>query len=221
LAGIDVPNYERVQGKYIAYCEGDDYWTDPLKLQKQVDFMEAHPDYSVCFTRCKRWTYGTDAYTHDKCDGFLIGHPNGRDISTQDLFDGWVTVPLTMLFRTSMFDIHWREQYQYYRDTHEIYHLLKNGKGYLLPFVSGVRVCHVGGVTSMQDDEVMLNWALNSSKELYLLNKDCATRNYFLNVLQWVMMRVPAFRIRRWHYALIAFRVKPSLTQFIKDIKRK
>jgi glycosyltransferase involved in cell wall biosynthesis len=43
----------RARGRYIALCEGDDYWTDPGKLQRQVDFLESHPDYSLCFHRVK------------------------------------------------------------------------------------------------------------------------------------------------------------------------
>jgi len=49
-----MPNFiksiEECSGKYIALCDGDDYWIDEYKLQKQYDFMETHQDFSACFT---------------------------------------------------------------------------------------------------------------------------------------------------------------------------
>jgi len=58
--------------KYSALCEGDDYWIDPLKLQKQVDFMETHPDYGMVYTAHRRYIQEAGRFVegHNMCQNF-------------------------------------------------------------------------------------------------------------------------------------------------------
>lgn len=51
-------------GEYIAICEGDDYWTDANKLQKQKDFLESHKDYSMCFSAIMLYYEEKDYFVH-------------------------------------------------------------------------------------------------------------------------------------------------------------
>lgn len=85
-----------MRGKYIAFCEGVDYWIDPNKLQMQVDFLEANPDYGMCYTK-------TSVYKQNrqKITGVFGRAFNGFE----ELIQGNVIPTLTVMLRS---DFEWK-----------------------------------------------------------------------------------------------------------------
>ena len=70
-----------VRGKYVATCEGDDYWCDNSKLQKQVDFMESNPDYVLC-------AHNTKFHNQENGKKSAIYSTKDRDIKIEDAVTG-------------------------------------------------------------------------------------------------------------------------------------
>ena len=87
--------------KYIAMCEGDDYWTDPLKLQKQVDFLEKHPECSLCY-HAFRYHYENpdDGVDHFKR---VLPEYSAADILSSVQFQTATTVVRKEIFETEQY----------------------------------------------------------------------------------------------------------------------
>ena len=89
------------KGKYIAFCEGDDYWIDSKKLQKQVDFLEKNPDYEMCYTNYKVFNQQTQKTTgnclHKDCQIFV-----GPSALPQWLARTAYVAPMTWLVNSSL-----------------------------------------------------------------------------------------------------------------------
>src|SRR5690554_909913 len=86
---------EQAIGEYISICEGDDYWTDPLKLQKQVDFLEANPDYVICCHNAKIINENGE-HIQDKKLPYLT---EDRDYTSFELQQGAFLLTMSLLFR--------------------------------------------------------------------------------------------------------------------------
>jgi len=85
-------NFPRAKGKYIALCEGDDYWIDPLKLQKQVDFLEDNRDCTLLFSNCKV------IKVDDMPRGLKVVKDN-RYYSGEEILRTWTIPTASVLFR--------------------------------------------------------------------------------------------------------------------------
>ena len=216
---IDLYNYNRARGKYIAYCEGDDYWTDSLKLQKQVDFMESNPEYSVCWHRSKQYIIESGEFIED--NGSKILHDkDGVDVNLDTYFSQWYTQPLTMVFRRDLYDNSWRKQYELYRDEHELYHLLKKGKGYLFSFFGGIYVRHSGGIYTSLSKSSQGETSLKVARELYEINRDKYTRKFYASNLQWQIYENKDVFAKKWQYSWALFFIEKKLKRLLRNLIR-
>ena len=82
------------RGRYIALCEGDDYWTDPLKLQKQVDFLETHPECNICFHQVLRQYENSD-----KLPDVFPKFTENKILNKDYLYLGCLITSCSVLFR--------------------------------------------------------------------------------------------------------------------------
>ncbi len=86
-------NLDSSKGKYIALCEGDDYWTDPYKFQKQVDFLEANPNCSMCFTNRIEVNSEGKKLFEKKYENKIY--------QTKEIIEGFIPPTQTIMFRNS------------------------------------------------------------------------------------------------------------------------
>ena len=130
--------------KYITVCEGDDYWTDPYKLQKQVDFLDENPGYVLT------GGYASQIYEHENFEIFHDKpiHDQNFDFDDRYIHERNPIFALTMLFRYNIIkefpDIYWKLG----GGTRRLYFLLcQHGKGRYIHENYGVYRTHSGGVT--------------------------------------------------------------------------
>lgn len=89
-----ISTLEKAKGKYIALCDGDDYWTDNLKLKKQVDFLETHPDYVICGHDCFGFMDSGEIIQES-----VLLPQYKKDCTKDDLLKGFWVMTQTMCFR--------------------------------------------------------------------------------------------------------------------------
>jgi glycosyltransferase involved in cell wall biosynthesis len=199
--------YNQCTAPYIALCEGDDYWTNEHKLQKQVDFLEAHEEYIICFHRVEEL----------KQDGSktLSNKEQKQVTDIHDLIHGWYMNTASYMFKNQK-KIQFPRWFFNVKATDLCFHILiaeDGGKIFYTNEVMAVYRRHEGGVTDEKADYIYhLRKNIPFYKEMI---------NYFSGRNQQYV-KVAQKRLRDIHYKLfyqLRYKKKKQLKDFIDLFK--
>ncbi len=168
------------KSKYIAYIEGDDYWTDTLKLQKQFDFLETNKDYVACFTNI-------DTITNGILKQSALGLNSKKDFDAKSIFsDDWIPT-LTFFFKTTSLKQPLPNEFLeiYTGDLFMFYLIAQEGKIKYIDIISGVYRYHRDGAWSGLDQFSSLKIMNESYSKLkkYFYKNEIASK-FFTSQIQ-------------------------------------
>ena len=157
------------RGDYVALCEGDDFWTDPLKLQKQVDFMEKNKDYAICHHNMQV------IYEDNSPEHFFNEENQKSESSIVDILeDRWFIATAATLYRNIFRQqdfVEWHSRAAA-GDWALVIQLAATGKIHYINEAMGVYRKHRGGLSNVQ-----------SSTNLYFLRN---RQQMFSDINEWL-----------------------------------
>ncbi|MBO5720505.1 MAG: glycosyltransferase [Bacteroidales bacterium] len=215
--------YPRAKGKYIALCEGDDYWTDPLKLQKQVDFMEANEEYSLCFHACDI------KFEDDIQERQLYRKWENRDYNSIEIIKEWTIPTASIVFRKLFIDNKYKkiaiDKNFIYGDIILFLHLASKGKARCFNECRSVYRRNGGGVTerdAKQNEEKLISHYIAISKYFKESRPyvNPIISNHFLNIGVTYLFKEKRIKGIRDLLTSIKYDITPIINMINRNTKR-
>ena len=137
-------NINACEGKYVAICEGDDFWTDEKKLQKQISFLENHPAYSMCFHSALE----VHEYKDQTTTSNIFSKLEERLYTGEEILSNWLIPTASVVFRKdTSFSFKFINRFLFY-DIILFLRLCESGKAYCMNQVMCVYRRHPDSITN-------------------------------------------------------------------------